>query len=62
MVKRLKRSRIRMPLRHDALNFQPSALRPYLDQLGSVTLPRPLTTGVDFPVGTSNREMVLPVL
>ena len=34
----------------------------YLDQVGSVTLPRPLTTGVDFPVGTSSREMVLPVL
>ena len=34
----------------------------YRDQVGSVTLPRPLTTGIDLPVGTSNREMVLPVL
>ena len=35
---------------------------PYLDQVGSVTLPRPLMTGTDFPVGTSSREIVLPVL
>lgn len=35
---------------------------PHRDQVGSVTFPRPPMTGKDFPVGTSSREIVLPVL
>jgi hypothetical protein len=34
----------------------------YLVQVGSVTLPSPVTTGTDLPVGTSSREMEDPVL